>query len=85
MGATYQKMARDLILKNLAEATRKEYPRCCTLVRAVPHPAAREHGSLLAITPLQGFRWARLAAATDAERPRVRNGRFIILLSYLRS
>ena len=29
MGQLYNKMARDLDLKNLAEATRKEYLRCC--------------------------------------------------------
>ena len=29
MGELYQKMAQDLAIKNLAEATRKEYLRCC--------------------------------------------------------
>ena len=29
MGATYQKMSRDLALRNLAERTREEYLRCC--------------------------------------------------------
>jgi integrase/recombinase XerD len=31
MGELYQKMARDLAIKNLAEATREQYLRCCTL------------------------------------------------------
>lgn len=30
MGATYQKMERDLALKNLAAGTREQYLRCCT-------------------------------------------------------
>jgi integrase/recombinase XerD len=30
MGELYQRMAQDLKLKNLAEATQKEYLRCCT-------------------------------------------------------
>ena len=30
MGELYQKMARDLKLKNLAEGTQREYLRCCT-------------------------------------------------------
>jgi hypothetical protein len=29
MGELYNKMARDLSLKNLAEPTRREYLRCC--------------------------------------------------------
>ncbi len=29
MGALYNKMARDLALKNLAVTTQKEYLRCC--------------------------------------------------------
>lgn len=37
MGELYQRMERDLKLKNLAESTRNEYLRCyCNFVR-VPH------------------------------------------------
>ena len=31
MGELYQRMARDLAIKNLAERTREQYLRCCTL------------------------------------------------------
>ena len=45
MGELYQKMARDLAIKNLAERTRGEYLRCCTLFVAYHMRSPRELGS----------------------------------------
>lgn len=44
MGELYQKMTRDLALKNLAEPTRREYLRCCRLYAAYHMVSPRQMG-----------------------------------------
>lgn len=45
MGELYQRMARDLAIKNLAERTREEYLRCCTLFAGYHMVSPRELGA----------------------------------------
>jgi integrase/recombinase XerD len=45
MGELYQKMARDLAIKNLAERTREQYLRCCSLFTAYHMVSPREMGA----------------------------------------
>ncbi len=44
MGELYQRMARDLAIKNLAEGTREQYLRCCTLFSGYHMVSPREMG-----------------------------------------
>ena len=44
MGELYQRMARDLAIKNLADRTRGEYLRCCTLFAGYHMVSPREMG-----------------------------------------
>jgi site-specific recombinase XerD len=44
MGELYQRMARDLAIKNLAERTREQYLRCCTLFAGYHMVSPRELG-----------------------------------------
>ena len=44
MGELYQRMERDLAIKNLAKGTREQYLRCCTLFAAYHMVSPREMG-----------------------------------------
>jgi site-specific recombinase XerD len=64
MGELYQKMARDLAIKNLARGTREQYLRCCTLFAGYHMVSPRQMG----VEEVKEYLWYLLENGASAEK-----------------